>query len=388
VEVSVSVLRTIGAIALAWLASIGAVALSAAPLAAQAPCAQCTQEARDDARRDLEQATQEFRVALAAYERALQSMARDTSAASRQRLTKMNRELRTATRRLETITARLTRLESETALPRGQRARAAAPAAVARQRTGYMGVNLSASAITTHGRDGQTFWEFEQYPMVESVEPGSPAERAGLRAGDVLLALDNRDLKGSVVPFSQLLVPGRRLAVRVKREGETKSFNLLVDELPVRRIVIARQPDPNVEGGDPYVEVIPAPRVRVRPPRTPAAPEAPTPAAAPTAPMPPMIFEWHANESLPLAGASLVPIKGDLRQYFGVDRGALITQVAAGSPASRAGLKGGDVIIRAAGNPVTTPHDVQMALERASEKGAMTVEIVRKKERRTVTIRW
>jgi C-terminal processing protease CtpA/Prc len=388
VEVNVSASRTVRALALALVVSSGTVVGSAASLPAQAPCAQCTQEAREDARRDLEQATQEFRVALAAYERALQSMARDTSAASRERLTKMNRELRTATRRLETITARLTRLEAETAQPRAQRARGAAPVAVPHQRTGYMGVNLSASAITTHGRDGQTYWEFEQYPLVESVEPGSPAERAGMRAGDVLMALDNRDLKGSVVPFSQLLVPGKRLSVRVKREGETKSFNLLVDELPVRRIVIARQPDPNVEGADPYVEVIPAPRVRVRPPRTPAPPATPSPAAAPTAPMPPMIFEWHTNESLPLAGASLVQIKGDLREYFGVERGALITQVAAGTPASRAGLKGGDVIVRAAGNAVRNPHDVQMALEQASEKRVMTVEIVRKKERRTVTIRW
>ncbi|HJR43592.1 MAG TPA: PDZ domain-containing protein, partial [Gemmatimonadaceae bacterium] len=74
--------------------------------------------------------------------------------------------------------------------------------------------------------------------------------------------------------------------------------------------------------------------------------------------------------------------------YFGVERGALITQVAAGTPASRAGLKGGDVIVRAAGNAVRNPHDVQMALEQASEKRVMTVEIVRKKERRTVTIRW
>ncbi|HJU90303.1 MAG TPA: PDZ domain-containing protein [Gemmatimonadaceae bacterium] len=379
----------LGALGVATLFSLGAVAVSAPRLDAQTACAQCTPEARAEARRHLEQATQEFRTALAAYERALESMARDTSTASRDRLSKMNKELRSATRRLELVTARLTRLEGEMAPVRAPRA---AATAIPRQRTGYMGVNLSASASTRSGQDGQVYWAFEHYPLIESVEPGSPAERAGLVAGDVLVALDNRDLRENVVPFAQLLVPGKRLAVKVKREGETKSFNLLVDELPIRRIVLAQQPSPNAHA-DPYVEVIPAPaRVRVpRPPRTPAPPtpsDAPTPTTAPMAPMPPMSLEWHENETLPLAGASLVPIKGDLREYFGVDRGALITQVAAGTPASRAGLKGGDVIVKAGSQRVSMPHDVQMALEQAAHRRAITVEIIRKKERRTVTIRW
>ena len=375
--------RDIGAWGLAALVSLGAVAVSASALEAQTSCAQCTQEARADARRQLEQATQEFRVALTAYERALESMSRDTSAASRERLSKTNKDLRSATRRLELVTARLTRLEGETVQLRAQRATAAA---IPRQRSGYMGVNLSASA-TTRRQDGQVYWTFEHYPLIESVEPGSPAERAGLVAGDVLVALDNRDLTANVVPFTQLLVPGKRLVVKVKREGETKSFNLVVDEVPIRRIVIARQPAPDADH-DPYVEVIPAPVRAPRPPRTPTSPEPPSPPAAPTSPMPPMLIEWHENESLPLAGASLVPIKGDLREYFGVDRGALITQVAAGTPASRAGLKGGDVIVKAGATRVSTPHDVQMALEQASHKRTMTVEIVRKKEKRTITIRW
>ncbi len=254
-----------------------------------------------------------------------------------------------------------------------------------------MGVNLSAAATTSSGTDGQIYWNFASYPKVESVEPGSPAERAGLLAGDVLLALDANDLREAVVPITRLLVPGKRLDVRVRREGELKTFTLVVDERPVRGIVFEKRPGAQaqvVEGE--YVEVLPALPARVPRAPAPAAPPAQTPTAMlpPLAPMPPMIFEWQEHESLPLAGANLVPIKGDLREYFGVDRGALITQVGAGTPAARAGLKGGDVIVSAGGTRVRTPHDVQMALEKASDERAMIVELVRKKERRRATLRW
>jgi S1-C subfamily serine protease len=54
------------------------------------------------------------------------------------------------------------------------------------------------------------------HPRVNSVRPGSSAERAGLAVGDVLVAVDGRDTQQAGVGFADA-VPGRRYTLRVRR---------------------------------------------------------------------------------------------------------------------------------------------------------------------------
>jgi C-terminal processing protease CtpA/Prc len=64
--------------------------------------------------------------------------------------------------------------------------------------------------------------------MVESLLANSPAERAGMRTGDQVLAVDGRDIAAWDLPqLSDLFddgEPGRKVPVRVERDGNEKKL--------------------------------------------------------------------------------------------------------------------------------------------------------------------
>jgi serine protease Do len=71
--------------------------------------------------------------------------------------------------------------------------------------------------------------------IVAAVERDSPAHRAGLRAGDVLIALDNGPLADAddFVGRISAALPGSRLAVTIRRGGDSQTLLVTVGELPV-----------------------------------------------------------------------------------------------------------------------------------------------------------
>jgi C-terminal processing protease CtpA/Prc len=251
---------------------------------------------------------------------------------------------------------------------------------------GYLGVNLSGS-VETSMRDGAVWYYFGDYPVVESVEPGSPALRAGLATGDVLLALDNRDLKGTKVAMSELLEPGRELPVRVKRDGQVRALTITVGRRP--SAMLATTPDGQLAG----VMALPplAPDAPASPPTSPAPPaRASTPESrrpSVWAVAPPTITMF--GNVTGLAGAQVARLSAEMgNDYFGVDSGVLVLGVGEGTPAARAGLKGGDVIVRAGDASVATPAQLQRALIRANEDGRLELKVVRKRKTQTVTLEW
>lgn len=88
-----------------------------------------------------------------------------------------------------------------------------------------------------------------------------------------------------------------------------------------------------------------------------------------------------------LAGAELVPMNEGLARYFSTREGVLVTRVSPSSPAGRAGLEAGDVVVRAGGRAVTTVEEVRESVRRA-EGGRVPLEIVRGRGRRTLELRW
>jgi membrane-associated protease RseP (regulator of RpoE activity) len=86
-----------------------------------------------------------------------------------------------------------------------------------------------------------------------------------------------------------------------------------------------------------------------------------------------------------VAGAQLTDVGPGLAAYFGTESGALVLRVAPGTPAARAGLAEGDVIVRAAGQAIANVDDVRRLLGRASAQ-TIELEIVRHRARQTLTI--
>lgn len=77
-------------------------------------------------------------------------------------------------------------------------------------------------------------------------------------------------------------------------------------------------------------------------------------------------------------GVQLMPLSGQLASYFGVEDGVLVASVEADSPASRAGLKAGDVITRVNDRPVDDAGDVLNEIGRG--ESALSVTVIRDKK--------
>ena len=86
--------------------------------------------------------------------------------------------------------------------------------------SGWLGITFSGS-FTTYSDSGRRVMRFKEYPVVESVEPDSPAERAGVESQDLVLALAGRDVLKGTPTFQELLRPGNKLTLKLKRGKAT-----------------------------------------------------------------------------------------------------------------------------------------------------------------------
>jgi S1-C subfamily serine protease len=73
--------------------------------------------------------------------------------------------------------------------------------------------------------------------MVKAVEPESPAQRAGLSEGDVLLVMGNRKIAGldDYLSVSKAATAGEPLEVQVWRSGRVQTVTVKTSEFPVER---------------------------------------------------------------------------------------------------------------------------------------------------------
>ena len=245
---------------------------------------------------------------------------------------------------------------------------------------GWIGITLDAPC-TVEARDGEVFWRFLEQPRIVSVDPSSPAERAGIRQGDVLLAYDGQDVRREIA-MKRLLRPGRTVRVRVRAQRDNEVRDLPVTVAPVREL--ARR-----DWGPRAVVVRPVK------PRSPQAPDEPwtvikpdpvsPPVIAVPAPTPAPFVAIHRVNGL--AGAQVETISPSLGEAIGVERGILVISVARGVLADEAGLIDGDVILRADGHDVHSVHELRRVV--AEKHGrAVKLDVARKGKVRQVTLRW
>ncbi len=77
----------------------------------------------------------------------------------------------------------------------------------------------------------------------------------------------------------------------------------------------------------------------------------------------------------------------DARQYYGlnIEKGILVTKVIPGSPAAKAGMKQGDVVVKLDGQDINALGDLRRALDLHKPGDEVTVELVRSGQSMTVT---
>jgi membrane-associated protease RseP (regulator of RpoE activity) len=87
-------------------------------------------------------------------------------------------------------------------------------------------------------------------------------------------------------------------------------------------------------------------------------------------------------------GIQVQPMTPELREYFKApsDRGLLVTHIDANSPAARAGLRVGDVIVLASGQPMRRPFDLVRVVGRVSAGGSLELKIIRDAREQTLTV--
>ena len=255
---------------------------------------------------------------------------------------------------------------------------------------GWIGIVVSGAPREMTFERNEMKMRFLSYPEISSVDPSSPAQRAGLAPGDTLLAYDGQDVRGAEISMTRLLRPNSKVVIRVRRNGRIKELPVVVAEAPSR--IRERQSQELRESGQPWFystspEVAPTPPAVAPRPYFPSVPPSTSPTPAPVGMALPRSFEFAPSG---VAGAQLVTISDGLKQSLGLQSGVLVTTVPRGTPADESGLKEGDVIVRVEGQAVRTVVQVWQIVTRAAEDGARDVDLdlIRKKQSRALKLRW
>jgi serine protease Do len=237
---------------------------------------------------------------------------------------------------------------------------------------GWVGVAYTTSIGQTDQNGNMIFTD---YPVIESIEPGSPAEKAGLQAGDKIMALNAQDVKKNPLPIGNMLQPGRRIVFRFRRDDVTRNVTVTVAPRPAgtaeRYAITLIGPAPSQVGsaGSGRREVaLTAPMLGAPPPA-----------------MVPMLLPFGPS-SLGVAGAELTRLNERLQELVGLKTGGVfVVNVAPGSPAMRAGLQSTDVIIKAGDFSIDNPGEIAQLMNGVN---TIKLQIIRKKKPHIVTLRW
>ncbi len=98
---------------------------------------------------------------------------------------------------------------------------------------GYLGVQMAAL-----NEAGKKQLGVEGGVLVTQVEPGGPAEAAGIKPGDVLVKVDERTISDAqaLQRAVQSLQPGKKVSVTLQRDGKAKQVEVKLGERPTESV--------------------------------------------------------------------------------------------------------------------------------------------------------
>ncbi len=197
---------------------------------------------------------------------------------------------------------------------------------------------------------------------ITRVEPDSPAEKAGLKQGDVVLEYNGQRVEGSeqFVRLVRETPPGRKATLVISRNGATQTLTATLGERRDRDWPLGPEFQANMER---LRENLRNMRIQI---------EA----------QPRIYMSWRTS----LLGVEAESLGPQLAEFFGVKEGVLVRSVMKGSAAEKAGIKAGDVIVKVDGEAVGTPGQISSRLRNLREKRTFPVAVVRNRKEMTLTV--
>jgi serine protease Do len=220
---------------------------------------------------------------------------------------------------------------------------------------------------------------------VEKVVENSPAAQAGLQAGDVIVKFEGEETE-SVRKLSRLIAevaPDHQVRLTVLRNGSEQEITA----------TMGKRETPAMFNGnfkfDNFPTVPAMPKIEI--PNVQVMPKLPDGQLLPRGQGGAFVwkgdgegFFFGANRQI---GASVSSLTKQLGEYFGVadGKGLLVNNVRENSPAAKAGLKAGDIIVEADGKEVKNNADLVRAINDKKD-GDITLTIIRDRNRQTVQV--
>ncbi|MEO1607949.1 MAG: Do family serine endopeptidase [Pseudomonadota bacterium] len=195
-------------------------------------------------------------------------------------------------------------------------------------RRGWLGVNIQSATDDIAASLGVSA---EQGALISSVQPKSPAEAGGIKAGDVIVKFDGKPVP-NMRALPQIVARtehGKTVAVEVMRNRKPITLTVVVGQLEESDGKVA-EPDKQDNTED----------------------------------------QESLSDGVAL-GLTIAPIGDDFRKRYGFSakvRGLAITNVAADSEAAAKDVKVGSIIIEADQQPVFEVADLQAAMERVKQR--------------------
>ncbi len=206
---------------------------------------------------------------------------------------------------------------------------------------------------------------------VGEIDPESPASLAKLKEGDIILAIDGKEVASPDVLGAEVRKrkPGQTVTLKVERDGKPQEAKVKLGEYDAGQA--QKEMELRFPGIFPPLEPKDQPR-----------------AGQPfgwEAPAPPGVKRSQPFGSLEMRkyiGVFCNPLNPELAAYFGIKEGTglLIAKITDKSPAQKAGLQVGDVIVRVDGKSVDSVNALIDLIQDKKKGDKLKVEFLRDKK--------
>jgi serine protease Do len=189
---------------------------------------------------------------------------------------------------------------------------------------------------------------------VKSVEEESPAAKAGVKVGDVVLEYSGQRVEGAeqFVRLVRETPVGRQVKLLISRNGANQTLTPTIGSRPFGQYF-----SKEVDEAWSKIKTL----------------------EMPDFPHPTMSIRSR------VLGAETESLSSQLAEFFGVKEGALVRSVIRGSAAEKAGLKAGDVITKIGDRKVSGPSDLISAV-RSRSRGSLALTVIRNQKEMVINV--